>query len=147
MTITNGMEPHAAVSKVVQYMREHDMTEMLVDDENKIPSYARVPEMFEDEELDYAVAWLPMGVGLIENSTCGGGWNPHVRLATLEGWLSTHSAPVLVPVRVGILLTRNQIEAWASRPLSDEDVARLGNAIPLSSIPDAVDTIVSSWDD
>lgn len=86
---TDGLDPHEAVSKVVEYMREHDMVAMLLDDENTIPSYARVDEMFEDEDLDHAVAWLPRAV--IENSTPGGGWNPHVRLMKLGEWLAAGS--------------------------------------------------------
>jgi hypothetical protein len=45
------------------------------------------------------------------------------------------------------LITREQAESWAGRALSDDELERLSDAIPNSSIPDAVDTIVSSWDD
>jgi hypothetical protein len=45
------------------------------------------------------------------------------------------------------LITREQVESWAGRALSDDELERLSDAIPNSSIPDAVDTIVSSWDD
>lgn len=47
----------------------------------------------------------------------------------------------------GIVLTREQIESWAGRRLSDEEVDDLENAIPNSSIPDAVATIVPVVDD
>lgn len=43
----------------------------------------------------------------------------------------------------GINLTGEQIEAWAGGPLSDEQVDRLAECIPHSSIPDAVETIVT----
>lgn len=48
----------------------------------------------------------------------------------------------------GILLTREQLESWANYPgepvkLSDETVARLAEAIPNSSIPEAIAAIVS----
>lgn len=43
-----------------------------------------------------------------------------------------------------ITLTRDQLEAWAGRELSDEEVEALDTAIPQSSIPDAVRTIVES---
>lgn len=45
------------------------------------------------------------------------------------------------------LITREQAESWAGRALSDDELERLSDAIPNSSIPDAVDTIVSSWED
>lgn len=46
----------------------------------------------------------------------------------------------------GITLTIHQLEAWAGRELTDEDVERLDECIPNSSIPDAIDTIVASFD-
>ena len=42
------------------------------------------------------------------------------------------------------LITRQQAEAWAGRSLSDDELERLERAIPLSSIPDAISTIVGS---
>lgn len=45
------------------------------------------------------------------------------------------------------MITREQAEAWCGRTLSDDDVERLEEAIPNSSIPEAVDAIVSSWGD
>lgn len=46
----------------------------------------------------------------------------------------------------GELITREQAEHWAGRPLSDEDLERLDEAIPFSSIPDAISAIVDSFD-
>ena len=47
---------------------------------------------------------------------------------------------------LGITLTRDQLESWAGRALSDEEVETLDIAIPESSIPQAVAEIVSGWD-
>lgn len=44
------------------------------------------------------------------------------------------------------LVTREQAESWAGRALSGDELERLSDAIPNSSIPDAVGTIVSSWE-
>lgn len=46
----------------------------------------------------------------------------------------------------GITITREQLAAWAGRALTDDEVERLDECIPNSSIPDAIDTIVSSFD-
>lgn len=45
--------------------------------------------------------------------------------------------------RQGIILSRDQLEAWAGRPLSDEEVEAIDECIPNSSIPDAIDTIAN----
>lgn len=42
---------------------------------------------------------------------------------------------------LGIELSRDQLEAWAGRELSDEEVEALDEAIPNSSIPEAINTI------
>ena len=42
-----------------------------------------------------------------------------------------------------ITITRAQLEAWAGRPLSDGEVDTLDDAIPNSSIPEAVGVIVA----
>jgi hypothetical protein len=47
---------------------------------------------------------------------------------------------------LGIELTRDQLEAWAGRVLSDEEVEALDTAIPESSIPEAVAEIIGGWD-
>ena len=43
---------------------------------------------------------------------------------------------------VTIEITRDQLESWAGRELSDEEVEALDTAIPESSIPEAIRTIV-----
>ncbi len=45
--------------------------------------------------------------------------------------------------RLGIELTRNQLEAWADRALTDEEVEIIADGIPNSSIPDAMYTIAN----
>lgn len=50
-------------------------------------------------------------------------------------------------LRLSDLVGVEQAEAWCGRTLSDDDVERLEEAIPNSSIPEAVDAIVSSWGD
>ncbi|ORJ52951.1 hypothetical protein [Mycobacterium kiyosense] len=45
------------------------------------------------------------------------------------------------------LITEDQASAWAGRPLSPEDIEQLSEAIPHSSIPDAINIITGSWDD
>ncbi|WP_188187015.1 hypothetical protein [Nonomuraea sp. SYSU D8015] len=49
--------------------------------------------------------------------------------------------------RPGITLTRDQIEAWAGRSLTNDEIATLDNAIPLSSIPEAINQIVGGMED
>lgn len=46
----------------------------------------------------------------------------------------------------GIVLTRKELEAWAGRKLSGEDVARLAASVRWSSIPDAIAAIVAEFD-
>lgn len=46
----------------------------------------------------------------------------------------------------GVTLTRDQLESWVGRELSDEEVEALDTSIPESSIPEAVRTIVESFD-
>ena len=43
----------------------------------------------------------------------------------------------------GVLLTRAQIDAWAGTTVTDDELVELGDAIPNSSIPDAIETIVN----
>lgn len=47
---------------------------------------------------------------------------------------------------VAPLMTHTQLESWAGRPLTDDDIDRLGEAIPHSSIPEAISTIVEGMD-
>jgi hypothetical protein len=46
--------------------------------------------------------------------------------------------------RPGVTLTRDQLEAWAGMSLTDEQVAQLDEAIPNSSIPEAIAVIADS---
>jgi hypothetical protein len=72
-----------AAQSVRDWIVAHDMQSIPVDDENETPSYARIPDV-EDEDLDDAVAWLPRAV--ISNPTKPA-WNPVVTLADLNAWL------------------------------------------------------------
>ncbi|SDD55052.1 hypothetical protein [Actinokineospora iranica] len=47
---------------------------------------------------------------------------------------------------VASLITREQLECWTGRPLTDDDLSRLDAAIPNSSIPEAIGTIVEGMD-
>lgn len=49
--------------------------------------------------------------------------------------------------RPGITLTRDQLEAWAGRALSDDEVSELDVAISNSSIPEAIATIVANFNE
>lgn len=61
----------------------------------------------------------------------------------LPGFVPSASAIGAATHRPGILLTRAQLETWAGRPLTDDDLARLEKCIPGSSIPDAIATIAA----
>lgn len=52
---------------------------------------------------------------------------------------------VLSPPPDGILITRQQLDEWAGRPLLDDELDRLRGALPHSSIPDAIGTIVDGF--
>ena len=41
-----------------------------------------------------------------------------------------------------VTITRQQLQDWAGRPLSDDDVDALDSCIPISPIPDAIAAIV-----
>ncbi|WP_006243430.1 hypothetical protein [Mycolicibacterium tusciae] len=45
------------------------------------------------------------------------------------------------------LITAEQASSWAGRALSADEIDRLAEAIPHSSIPEAIDTITGSWQD
>jgi hypothetical protein len=45
---------------------------------------------------------------------------------------------------LGIELTRDQLQAWAGRELTDEEVEQIDEAIQHSSIPEAINTIADS---
>ncbi|MGJ6127278.1 hypothetical protein QN239_32385 [Mycolicibacterium sp. Y3] len=65
-----------------------------VDDENRLPSYARHlgtvwgGEVLDDPELDYAIGWLPSEAFLNDDSPWPGSYNPYLtlnHLRALEG--------------------------------------------------------------
>lgn len=45
------------------------------------------------------------------------------------------------PPGKGITITRDRLEEWAGYPLTDEHVDRLADAIPRSSVPEAINEI------
>jgi hypothetical protein len=47
-------------------------------------------------------------------------------------------------MRAGVIISRDQLESWAGRTLSDEEVARIGDALPHSSVPESVGTIAEN---
>lgn len=51
--------------------------------------------------------------------------------------------PALTPV----VLTRYQVQAWAGRTLTADEVHRLHHLIPFSSIPDSIGTITETFTD
>ncbi len=64
-----------------------------VDDENRLPSYARhvgtawSGQELDDQELDYAIGWLPSEAFLNDDSPWPGSYNPYItidHLRTLE---------------------------------------------------------------
>jgi hypothetical protein len=46
--------------------------------------------------------------------------------------------------RPGVSFTREQIEAWAGHPLTDDEVSALEDTLPLSSLPEVVATVAFS---
>ncbi|WIM95791.1 hypothetical protein ACTOB_007925 [Actinoplanes oblitus] len=54
-------------------------------------------------------------------------------------------APASVDDRPTVTITREQVECWAGRTLTDDEVYVLDGCIPNSSIPDAVGDIVASF--
>lgn len=61
-----------------------------VDDENRLPSYARHVgsawggERLDDEELDYAIGWLPAEAFLNDDSPWPGSYNPYITMDHLR---------------------------------------------------------------
>lgn len=45
----------------------------------------------------------------------------------------------------GITLSRNQLSSWAGFTLTDEEVARIGNALPSSTLPEIVGVIAAEF--
>jgi hypothetical protein len=64
----------------------------------------------------------------------------------IDHWLFDPNEPLTEPAeRYGITLTRGQLEAWAGMRLTDEQVDRLDEVIPNSSIPEAISAIADQW--
>ncbi|HET6286479.1 MAG TPA: hypothetical protein VFG15_06980 [Amycolatopsis sp.] len=87
------------------------------------------------------VAWTwahlaQVGPGLLQAPEAVHVWELAATLA-LHRLSPPASTPITVP----------QMEAWAGRPLSSEDLDRLDEAIPHSSIPDAISEIVDALGD
>lgn len=57
-----------------------------------------------------------------------------------ESWhIESHEVPIT------ILISQEQASEWAGEDLTADDMVRLGDCIPNSSVPGTVGTIVSSW--
>lgn len=83
-----------AVRKVHLFMRDNELGVLRVDDENRIPSYALD---FDDPDLDVAVAWLPLGMGIVTNPDPRY-WNPQIRFEDIDKVLRAMTAgEVLAP--------------------------------------------------
>lgn len=64
-----------------------------------------------------------------------------------DHWLfSPNEPPLPQEEQIGITLTRGQLEAWAGRKLTNMEVERLDEAVPHSSIPEAIAVIVDNLD-
>ncbi|MCV7174837.1 hypothetical protein [Mycolicibacterium sphagni] len=86
----NGIPEPVAARFVRDWLVAHNLDQVAVDDENRYPSSAYVPddvEVDDDEqaELDHNVAWLPQSV--ISNPT-EPAWNPVVTVADLNAYLA-----------------------------------------------------------
>ena len=73
-------------------------------------------------------------------------WPPHPRCDTSPATASSFSVHS-TPPRPNLSSLTDQAAQWAGRPLTAEDIERRADAVQHSSIPEAIDTIVSSWDD
>ena len=68
----------------------------------------------------------------------------HDACQTLANEITTRLAPAHGDDRPTVTIIREQLECWAGRPLSDDEVSDLDDRIPQSSIPDAIGNIVAS---
>ena len=68
----------------------------------------------------------------------------HNACLTLAREIATR-VTVASDARPTVIITRDQIECWAGRELTDDEVSTLDDCIPQSSIPDAVGDIVASF--
>ena len=83
----------AAISNAVERLEALGIdpaAAVYVDDENRLPSYARHigtawgGQELDDEELDYAIGWLPEVAFLNDDSPWPGSHNPYITLAHLR---------------------------------------------------------------
>jgi hypothetical protein len=44
--------------------------------------------------------------------------------------------------RTSVTITRQQLEQWAGRPLTDNEVGQVQEALPNASVPEAIATII-----
>jgi hypothetical protein len=50
-------------------------------------------------------------------------------------------------VCLGLLIETEELERWAGRKLTGAEIERLAACVPFSSIPEAIQTIVDSWEE
>lgn len=76
-----------------------------------------------------------------------GGWRLAVLVKALEDWLTSGGflPDEWAPSR--IVISRSQLQEWAGRAVSDEAMERLAGGIPYSAIPEAISTIVDSFEE
>lgn len=67
------------------------------------------------------------------------------RITAAENVVTTRSARIVYPD--DDLISIEQLNRWAGRQLSDDDLVRLRRAIPGSSVPDAINEILAGFDD
>ena len=90
------------------------------------------------ETLRQAVAdWEKVNAELIHPDTCADGADLFVAASLVLAVLDQEKEPTLI--------TGEQAAEWAGRSLSVDELDRLSDCIPFSSIPDAIGTVVDSW--
>lgn len=102
------------------------------------------------EKVKGSKVWLLFPAGGGWGSTCSGIANldkPEKVLIFKEHaqqWLDREAAAEIdaASAAESITISREQAEYWAQRKLTDDEFEQLGEAIPNSSVPDAVATIV-----
>jgi hypothetical protein len=67
----------------------------------------------------------------------------HDACQTLAREITSRTTPVTGHARPSVVITREQIECWAGRALTDDEITRLDDCLPNSSIPDAIGDIVA----
>ncbi|WP_329431028.1 hypothetical protein OG339_48585 (plasmid) [Streptosporangium sp. NBC_01495] len=150
-TIQDFTEVDAVLRSAQAALSDHPLHHPAID---ALSVYDTSPEDDADIVVTLDVSGLrlttePIGIGIfrLANRTPG---EPVIRAVIGElllhrdrllSNLTAATAPTQEPL--GVVLTREQLEEWAGRPLTDDDVALLDDCIPNSSIPDAVGDIVA----